>query len=88
MAYKITDECISCGACEPSCPNQAISEGQTIYVIDPNRCTECVGSYASPRCVKVCPVDCCVTDPGHKEDHDKLLGKWGTLHPGETPKAW
>lgn len=87
MAYKITDECISCGACEPSCPNQAISEGQTIYVIDPNRCTECVGSYASPRCVEVCPVDCCVTDPAHKEDHDKLLAKWRTLHPGETPKA-
>ncbi|MDO8716936.1 MAG: YfhL family 4Fe-4S dicluster ferredoxin [Dehalococcoidales bacterium] len=87
MAYKITDECISCGACEPSCPNQAISEGQTIYVVDPNRCTECVGSYASPRCVEVCPVDCCVTDPGHKEDREKLLGKWRTLHPGETPKA-
>ena len=87
MAYKITDECISCGACEPSCPNQAISEGQTIYVIDHARCTECVGSFASPRCVEVCPVDCCVTDPAQKEDHEKLLGKWRTLHPGETPKA-
>ena len=87
MAYKITDECISCGACEPSCPNQAISEGQTIYVIDAARCTECAGSYASPRCVEVCPVDCCVTDPAHKEDHEKLLGKWRALHPGETPKA-
>lgn len=87
MAYKITDECISCGACEPSCPNQAISEGQTIYVIDPTRCTECAGSYASPRCVEVCPVDCCVTDPDRKEDREKLLGKWRTLHPGETPKA-
>ncbi len=37
MAYKITDECISCGACETECPNQAIKEGETIYVIDPNR---------------------------------------------------
>ena len=87
MAYKITDECISCGACEPSCPNQAISEGQTIYVIGPARCTECIGSFASPRCVEVCPVDCCVTDPSHKEDHEQLLAKWHTLHPGETAKA-
>jgi ferredoxin len=37
MAYKITDECISCGACEPECPNQAISEGEKIYVIDPHK---------------------------------------------------
>ena len=35
MAYKITDECISCGACEPECPNEAISEGDEIYIIDP-----------------------------------------------------
>lgn len=86
MAYKITDECISCGACEPACPNQAISEGKTIYVIDPARCTECVGSFASPRCVEVCPVDCCVTDPDRKESREQLLAKWSTLHPGETPK--
>ena len=39
MAYKITDECISCGACEPECPNEAISEGDIIYVIDPDKCT-------------------------------------------------
>ena len=35
MAYKISDECISCGACEMECPNEAISEGETTYVIDP-----------------------------------------------------
>lgn len=27
MAYKITEECINCGACEPECPNNAIYEG-------------------------------------------------------------
>jgi len=43
MAYKITDECISCGACEPECKNEAITEGEEIYVIDPSKCTECVG---------------------------------------------
>ena len=39
MATMITEECINCGACEPECPNEAISEGDDIYVIDPNRGT-------------------------------------------------
>ncbi len=86
MAYKISDECISCGACEPECPNQAISEGDTIYVIDPAKCTECVGSYASSRCSEICPVDAPKADPAHKETRDQLLAKWKQLHPGETPK--
>ena len=54
MAYKITDDCILCGACEPECPESAISEGEDIYVIDPELCTDC-GS-----CAEVCPVDACV----------------------------
>lgn len=57
MALTITDECISCGACEAECPNQAISEGETMYVIDPNKCTECQGFYDSPKCAEICPVD-------------------------------
>lgn len=85
MAYKITDECISCGACEPECPNQAISEGESTYKIDPNKCTECVGSYASSRCAEVCPVEACQPDPEHKESRETLLARWKTLHPGQTP---
>ena len=87
MAYKITDECISCGDCAPACPNEAISAGTDIYVINVDKCTECVGSHPSPRCVTVCPVDCCVPDPDHKESREQLLDKWRTLHPGETPKV-
>ena len=87
MAYKISDECISCGACEPECPNQAISEGQTTYVINPEKCTECVGSHPSSRCAEVCPVDACAPDPAHKKPHDTLLARWKKLHPGETPKT-
>lgn len=87
MAYKITDECISCGACEPECPNAAISEGETIYIIAPDKCTECVGSYESSRCAEVCPVDACYPDTEHEENREKLLGKWHRLHPGETPAA-
>ena len=87
MAYKITDECISCGACEPECPNEAISEGETIYVIDPDKCTECVGSHEESKCVEVCPVDCCELDPEHAETKEQLLEKWRGLHPGEEPAA-
>ncbi|MFC1893425.1 4Fe-4S binding protein [Chloroflexota bacterium] len=45
MAYKITGDCISCGACEPECKNEAISEGDETYVINTDRCTECVGNF-------------------------------------------
>ena len=85
MAYKITEDCISCGACEPECKNEAIEEGETIYMINPEKCTECVGWLESPRCVEVCPVDCCVADPDHKETKEELLQKWQRLHPGQTP---
>ena len=56
MALMITDECINCDVCEPECPNQAISMGENIYVIDPAKCTECVGHFDEPQCVQVCPV--------------------------------
>ena len=81
MAFKITDECISCGACEPECPNEAITEGDTIYVIDPDKCTECVGAHDSSKCAEICPVDCCVVDPEHEETQDELTEKYKKLHP-------
>ncbi|MCK5577128.1 MAG: YfhL family 4Fe-4S dicluster ferredoxin [Dehalococcoidales bacterium] len=86
MAYMINDECISCGACEPECPNLAISEGETIYIVDADKCTECVGSFETQQCVEICPVDACVPDPEHEESREKLLEKWQQLHPGEEPK--
>ena len=51
MAYKITDACISCGACASECPVEAISEGESTYVIDADACIDC-GS-----CANVCAVD-------------------------------
>jgi len=51
MAYFITDDCISCGACAAECPTEAISEGDSKYVIDPDLCIDC-GS-----CAAVCPVE-------------------------------
>ena len=85
MAYKITDDCISCGSCESECPNQAISEGEIIYVIDPEKCCECVGAPESSQCANICPVDSCIPDPDHKESREQLLEKWKKLHPRETP---
>ncbi len=55
MARKITDACINCGACEPECPNEAISAGDETYVIDANKCDECEGKDEA-ACVAVCPV--------------------------------
>jgi len=85
MAYKITDDCISCGACEDECGNNAISEGEESYLINPDRCTECVDNFESPRCAEVCPVDACIPDSDNEESHEQLLEKWRRLHSGETP---
>ena len=84
MAYKITDECLACGACIDECPNEAISEGDDIYVIDPNLCTECVGFYDHEACQAVCPVECCLPDPKHPETEPALLGRALTLHPEDA----
>ena len=43
MAILINDECILCDACVPECPNDAITEGDPLYIIDPDLCTECMG---------------------------------------------
>jgi ferredoxin len=59
MANKITDECISCAACEPECAHQAISQGDTIYVIDPTKCDECKGK-PEMACKAACPTECIV----------------------------
>ncbi|MBI4701589.1 MAG: YfhL family 4Fe-4S dicluster ferredoxin [Deltaproteobacteria bacterium] len=81
MAMKINEECINCAACEPECPNEAITEGDEIYVIDPERCTECVGHSEEPECVAVCPVDdCIIKDPQHEETKEQLQAKYDKLH--------
>jgi ferredoxin len=79
MALKITDECINCDVCEPECPNQAISMGADFYVIDPNKCTECVGHFGEPQCVQVCPVECIPKDPAHPESPEQLMQKYERL---------
>ena len=51
MPHVIGDECIMCGSCAAECPMEAISQGDTQYVIDPEVCIDC------GACQAVCPVD-------------------------------
>lgn len=51
MAYKISDQCVNCGACEPDCPVSAISEQDGVRVIDADTCIDC-GS-----CAASCPAE-------------------------------
>ena len=64
--------CSSDLVCEPECPNQAISMGDEFYVIDPAKCTECVGHFDAPQCVQVCPVECIPVNPWHTETPAQL----------------
>lgn len=79
MALMITDECINCDVCLPECPNEAISQGDEIYVIDPNKCTECVGHFDTPQCQEVCPVDCIPKNPDYVENEEELKEKYFRL---------
>lgn len=79
MALMITTECINCDVCEPECPNQAIYQGELIYEIDPNKCTECVGHFDEPQCQQVCPVDCIPVNPDFQETPEQLLKKYEHL---------
>ncbi len=51
MAYKISDDCISCGACAAECPVECITEGDGKYEIDAEQCIGC------GNCASVCPVE-------------------------------
>lgn len=68
MAFMIVaDNCTGCCACEPECPNQAISEAKGgLFVIDPAKCTECVGHHDEAQCVAVCPIEeTCIIDENY-----------------------
>jgi len=79
MSLLITDDCIACDACREECPNEAIEEGDPIYTIDPDYCTECVGHYDEPSCILACPVDCIISDPDNVETMQELKFKFDRL---------
>jgi ferredoxin len=51
-----------------------------VYYIVSDKCTECVGFHDEPQCAAVCPVDCCVDDPNHRETKEQLLAKKQYMH--------
>ena len=79
MALFITDQCINCDVCEPECPNDAIYQGELIYEIDGDRCTECVGHFHKEQCVVICPIDCILVDPERPETRSELQEKYTAL---------
>ena len=87
MALLITEECINCDVCEPQCPNDAISMGESIYIINPDACTECVGHHDEPQCKVVCPVDCIELHPAWQEGQDALMAKYHKLTNAKTVKV-
>ncbi len=66
MAVKITDTCISCGACIDECPVEAIVDdeenptGEEIYFVYSDKCVECVGHNDEPACAEACPTEGCI----------------------------
>jgi len=86
MALMITDECINCDVCLPECPNDAISQGDEIYIIDPKLCTECVGHFDTPQCVEVCPVDCIPFNLDYPETKEQLQEKYRLLTAGKSDR--
>ena len=75
------ESCLCCGSCEAACSQGAIQTDRLMqrYVIDPAKCTECVGHFDAPQCVEVCPVDCIPLDPLHAETHEQLMQKFFSL---------
>ena len=79
MSLLITDKCINCDVCEPECPNAAIYSGEVVYEIEASMCTECVGHYDEPQCIKVCPIDCILIDKEQPESKAQLMEKYQKL---------
>lgn len=90
MAIMITEECISCNACEAECPNTAIYSAGMSYNIGseefpalseehtyivPDKCTECVGFFDEPQCIPACPTEAIIADPERQETKEQLMAK-------------
>ena len=80
MDLMINDNYTACAACKTVSSNDAIAVGDPIYVIDPFRCTECVGAEDEPQCKLVCPADCIEVNPDYQETPEQLMEKYQSLH--------
>jgi len=82
MAFSITDLCVNCFACMDVCPNEAVAEGQSVFVIDAHKCTGCDGIYADPQCASICPVEGAILDA-----NGEAVNPPGSLT-GIAPERW
>jgi len=62
MALEIVESCVNCWACEPLCPSRAIVAAKPHFLIDADKCTECVGDFADPQCATICPIEGAIVD--------------------------
>ncbi|WP_286785738.1 MULTISPECIES: 4Fe-4S binding protein [Pseudomonas] len=62
MALEIIDSCVNCWACVPVCPNDAIHQAQPHFLIDADKCTECVGDHDEAQCASICPIEGAILD--------------------------
>ena len=80
MPIRITQDCVNCAACVDVCPNNGIRPGRSVYVIDQNSCTECVGFFNVQQCVAICPIDCCVRNPNINLTEEALFERAKAIH--------
>jgi len=83
MSVRITEACVTCGACLWECPLEAISPGDKRPVVDANACTECYGFFGESQCIVVCPVAAIVVDP---EPVETLAARVAHIHPDRKPQ--
>lgn len=62
MALQIVESCVNCWACVDVCPNGAIVEDTPHFLVDPGKCTECLGDHALPQCAAICPIEGAIVD--------------------------
>lgn len=62
MALEIIESCVNCYACEPLCPNEAIYFAKPHFLIDPDKCTECLGDHDDAQCSSICPIEGAIVD--------------------------
>jgi ferredoxin len=82
MALEIVESCVNCWACAPLCPSKAIFFAKPHFLIDPDRCSECLGDFASPQCATICPIEGAIVD-----ELNEALNPPGSLT-GIPPQRW
>lgn len=82
MALEIIETCVNCWACLPLCPSKAIAEAKPHFLIDADKCTECLGDFADPQCAAICPIEGAIVN-----ELNEPMNPAGSLT-GIPPERW